>query len=184
MHLIQLNNRDHRAVAIVEGDRLHVLETYFSVYELALNAIRRERPLSELAQDAASGATLDYGAAHGGDSEWRLLCPFDHPSDLSRVMVTGTGLTHKVSAATRAAMHHGAHAPETDSMRMYRLGKEGGRCAAGTVGVQPEWLYKGNGSVLRAHLEELIVPPYAEDEGERRKWPVHILLPMTVGHTA
>ena len=31
---------------------------------------------------------------------------------------------------------------------------------------QPEWFYKGSGTVLRAHGEPLIVPPHAEDGGE------------------
>ena len=166
MHLVQVSQLGRRAVAIVDGDTLRVLTSYASVYDLALTAIRRERPLTELALQAASGATLDYRAIHAGNSEWRLLCPFDHPTDPAHVMVSGTGLTHKVSAENRAAMHRGANVPVTDSMRMYRLGKEGGRPAAGAIGVQPEWFYKGNGSALRAHLEELVIPPYADDGGE------------------
>src|SRR6202012_1291111 len=54
----------------------------------------------------------------------------------------------------------------TDSMRMYRLGKEGGKPAPRRLGVQPEWVYKGKGSILRAHLEPLEVPAYAMDGGE------------------
>jgi hypothetical protein len=94
MHLVQLNNQGRRAVAIVEDDQLCLLNSYASVYELASSAMDRRQPLTELAQQAASGTVLDYRAVHGGDSEWRLLCPFDHPTDLSRVMVSGTGLTH------------------------------------------------------------------------------------------
>jgi hypothetical protein len=81
-------------------------------------------------------------------------------------MVSGTGLSHKVSAENRAAMHSDANAAITDSMRMYQLGKERGQPAPGCVGVQPEWFYKGDGSILRAQGESLDVPGYALDGGE------------------
>ncbi len=166
MHLVQVRNNGRRAVAAVENASLHLLEPYVSVYELALNAIRQKRTLSELARQTASGKTLDYETVYRGDSEWRLLPPLDHPDDPARVMVSGTGLTHKASAENRAAMHRQANIAVTDSMRMYQLGKEGGRPAAGSAGVQPEWFYKGNGSIVKAHLEELVAPSYADDGGE------------------
>ena len=49
---------------------------------------------------------------------------------------------------------------------MFRLGLEGGRPAPNRCGAAPEWFYKGNGAVLRAHGESLVVPGYAEDGGE------------------
>jgi hypothetical protein len=79
--------------------------------------------------------------------------------------VTGTGLTHKASADNRQSMH-GAAATLTDSMKMYRIGIEGGRPAAGCVGASPEWFYKGVGTILKAHAEPLRVPAHAEDGGD------------------
>jgi hypothetical protein len=166
MHLVQLIRDCKRAVACVEGESLRVLDPWFSTYDLALHAIRRQQPLAELVNRAGSATMLDYAAVHAGCSEWRLLPPLDHPADPAHVMVSGTGLTHRVSAENRAAMHCAAGQPLTDSMRMYQLGKEGGRPTPQTIGVQPEWFYKGDGSILRAHLDELLVPPYAEDGGE------------------
>jgi hypothetical protein len=49
---------------------------------------------------------------------------------------------------------------------MYQWGVEGGRPAPGAIGAAPEWFYKGPGSILRAHLDPLWVPAYAEDGGE------------------
>src|SRR5262249_27628304 len=43
---------------------------------------------------------------------------------------------------------------------------EGGRPAPGTIGVAPEWFYKGCGTILRAHGEPLLVPAFGEDGGE------------------
>jgi hypothetical protein len=122
--------------------------------------------LTELAQQAVCDRTLEYDAVYLGDSDWRLLPPLDHPTDPSHVIVSGTGLTHKASAENRAAMHRQANVGVTDSMRMYQMGKDGGRPAAENIGVQPEWFYKGDGSILKAHMEELTMPPYADDCGE------------------
>jgi hypothetical protein len=165
-HLVQLGRGSERAAAIADGNVLHLLAKWTTVYDLALEAIRRGLPVSEFARNSVSGRTLDYDPVYSGESEWRLLCPIDHPGDPARLMVSGTGLTHKVSAENRAAMHRDAAPAITDSMRMFQLGKEGGQPAAGCVGVQPEWFYKGNGSVLRAHGEALPVPCYALDGGE------------------
>jgi hypothetical protein len=92
----------------------------------------------------------------------------DHPVEAARCLVSGTGLTHIASAKNRDAMHAAPVETEapTDSMRMYRLGVQGGRPVAGEIGAAPEWFYKGNGLTLRAHGEPLDIPPHAEDGGE------------------
>jgi hypothetical protein len=137
-----------------------------SVYELADYAWRKAVRLVTAAEDALSQETLKYDEIYEGHSDWRLLPSFDHPHDPAHCTVSGTGLTHKKSAENRAAMHKGASAEVTDSMRMYRMGVEGGTPEPGQVGVQPEWFYKGNGSILQAHNEALEIPAYAEDGGE------------------
>jgi len=49
---------------------------------------------------------------------------------------------------------------------MFRWGVEGGKPADGEIGVPPEWFYKGDGTILRAHGEPLDVPSFADDGGE------------------
>jgi len=49
---------------------------------------------------------------------------------------------------------------------MFRWGVESGRPPSGQIGIAPEWFYKGNGFMLRAHDEPLVLPPYGEDGGE------------------
>ena len=99
----------------------------------------------------------------------RVLTPLMH-DDPSRCLVSGTGLTHLGSAATRDAMHQKVHAQDdsalSDSMRMFKWGLEGGRPAAGTAGVQPEWFYKGDGSIVVAPGAALPSPSFALDAGE------------------
>jgi hypothetical protein len=166
MHLVQIARGDQRAVAVVEGKSLHLLRDCTRIYDLALSAIHRGKSLTDTVRGVACSDRLDYESVYEGKTAWRLLVPIDHPDDPARVTVSGTGLTHKVSAESRAAMHGELAAQSTDSMRMYQMGKDGGRPAPGSIGVQPEWFYKGNGTILRTCMEELVVPPYAEDGGE------------------
>jgi hypothetical protein len=63
-------------------------------------------------------------------------------------------------------MHEAVESDLTDSMKMFRLGLSGGKPAPGDEGVAPEWFYKGNGTILRAHGEPLEVPAFADDGGE------------------
>jgi hypothetical protein len=133
---------------------------------LAQTAIAGATKLSALVAKQASRDTMDYDSVYQGKSEWRLLVPVDHPDEPARCLVSGTGLTHLGSAKDRNAMHGVNESELTDSMRMFRWGVEGGRPAPGHVGVAPEWFYKGTGTILRAHGEPLVVPPYAEDGGE------------------
>jgi hypothetical protein len=166
MHLIQLEHRDGgRRVAIIEEPVLVLVKSYSTLYDVAVAATSVGRTLAEILQGSRSGETLEYDPIYNGESEWRILVPFDHP-ETARCMVSGTGLTHKASAENRAAMHQSAETTITDSMRIYQWGIEGGRPAPGEIGAQPEWFYKGTGAILRAHNETLCVPAYAEDGGE------------------
>ncbi|MBA3709194.1 MAG: GguC protein [Planctomycetes bacterium] len=169
MRLVQLCHPDHgRAVAVVDGAALHPLRTHRTVRDLARAAMRSGRGLADVARADVEATALDYDAIHGGRSPWRLLPPIDHPDESARCLVTGTGLTHVASARQRQAMHAaaGASTAPTDSMRMFEWGVAGGRPDSGSVGVQPEWFYKGTGDILRAHGEPLDVPAFSGDGGE------------------
>jgi hypothetical protein len=168
MRIVQVQRDGERRVAIVDATYLRLLSGAgsASVYALANEALTRGEPLTAIAEKACGGERLDYDSVYEGSSEWRLLPSFDHPEDVSRCMVSGTGLTHKASAEHRSAMHSQSPAEVTDSLRMYRLGLEGGTPAPGKIGVPPEWFYKGNGAILRAHAEDLAVPSFAGDGGE------------------
>ena len=166
IHVVQIVRGAARRVALVDGARLRLLDTFGTVYAMALTAIARQEPLVAIAEADAGTEFLDYDAIYEGRSDWRLLPPFDYPTEPARCLVSGTGLTHKASAENRAAMHKAAADEVTDSLRMYRLGLEGGNPPAGQFGCQPEWFYKGDGSILRANGEELLVPAFADDGGE------------------
>jgi hypothetical protein len=168
MNLVQMTNGDlQRRVAAVEGDRLRLVSNFDSIYRLALLALDRQSTLTETIGEHLSDFTLDYDEVYSGESDWSLLPCFDHPDERARCLVSGTGLTHLASAKNRDSMHAEAQAkPLTDSMRMYQSGVEGGRPAEGSIGVAPEWFYKGTGAALRAHSEPLDVPWFAGDGGE------------------
>jgi len=164
--LVQLQHQGTRAVALVREPELILLKDISSVYDLAITAINTGTSLIELIASLLSEKKLKYDDVHGGWSNWKLLPSFDHPRTPLFCMVSGTGLTHKNSALNRQMMHTSAENKPTDSMVMYQWGVEGGTPAEGEIGVQPEWFYKGNGSVLKAHGEALEVPNFANDGGE------------------
>jgi hypothetical protein len=165
MRLVQLHRGIQRRLAVVEEPALRPLAGYSTLLELATAALEAQASLVELAERSLGEERLDYDAVYTGASDWRLLPPVDHPEASARLLVSGTGLTHQASAENRQAMH-AAGAALTDSMRMYQWGEQGGRPAPGQVGVAPEWFYKGSGAILRAHLNALVVPAFAEDGGE------------------
>jgi hypothetical protein len=172
VQLVRVDRPDTRRVALVEEPHLRLIDGFDSVYALAHAAIAQQTPLSTLVQRHATGDELAYGPIYDGVStHWRLLPPIDHPIEPARCLVSGTGLTHVGSARDRHAMHETAAAakaaePLTDSMRMFQAGLDGGRPAAGQIGVAPEWFYKGTGVTLRAHGDPLTMPAFAEDGGE------------------
>ena len=168
MRLVQfLDENSQRSVAIVESDgqSLRLLANTPSVRQLALDAHEQGIPLADLAAERAGDRTVDYDAVIAAN---RLLLPLDHP-DPAHVILSGTGLDHLGSAQARDAMHAklGSDAEElTDSMRMFKLGMDGGKPAPGTVGVQPEWFYKGDGAWLVPPGQALELPDFALDGGE------------------
>ncbi|SMG41603.1 AraD1 family protein [Paracoccus sp. J56] len=152
-----------RAVALRDGDAAHLVPGMDSTRALVLDAIAAGRSLAGEVQARCQGAPVDLGAAL---AEGRMLLPLDHP-DPAHLHLTGTGLTHLSSAATRNTMHAKLDGDElTDSMKMFRMGLEGGKPGTGQVGAQPEWFYKGNGHAAVAPGAALDSPGFALDAGE------------------
>jgi len=168
MNLMQYRDEDgQRAVGLVEGNTLRAIVNAKSVYDITLAALTAGRTLAETI------ATTTLGKERSRDAilaEGRALAPIDHP-DPAHLYVTGTGLTHLGSASTRDAMHKAnqqaaADTPLTDSMKMFRMGLEGGKPKPGEIGVQPEWFYKGNGYAVAAPGQPIPSPAFAKDAGE------------------
>ena len=170
MRLIQLkDDAGSIRVGVVEADgsQVRLLDGIAGMYALAGAAIGNGRSLADQAQASPGDTRLDYAALL---QEGRVLAPLHHP-DPAHCLVTGTGLTHLGSAATRDAMHQDLQQQAkagtlTDSMRMFQLGVDGGRPQPGHAGAQPEWFYKGDGSVLAAPGAALESPDFALDGGE------------------
>ena len=146
-----------------EGTEAYIVKGASSVYELATDSASAGRSLKESIAQLGFGGAVDLAQAY---SEGRLLSPLTHP-DPAHLHLTGTGLTHLGSASTRNAMHQADKPVEdlTDSMKMFRMGVEGGKPENGP-GAQPEWFYKGNGTCVAAPGAPLTSPSFAEDGGE------------------
>ncbi len=157
MHLSQLKSG---GVICRLGAEARLLPGLKSVYELAGLAVAAGARLADLLPEG--GEPMDLAALAAAD---RLDVPLRHPEP-ARMHLCGTGLTHLGSAATRDSMHAKPEAQLTDSMKMFRMGLEGGKPEAGSPGVQPEWFYKGPGSEAVAPGDPLISPGFALDGGE------------------
>jgi len=167
MNLIQFFDLDgNRAVGLVDNGRTRRVNDATSVYELAIAALARHIGLGALIAEKGLGESVDKLAIL---NEGRMLSPVDHP-DPAHLYVTGTGLTHLGSAATRDAMHKSNGSKPagelTDSMKMFQMGLEGGKPASGQHGVQPEWFYKGNGYSVVRPGHAIPSPGFALDAGE------------------
>jgi hypothetical protein len=166
MRLVQIQNGANRRVALVEELHLKLLANANSVHDLAAAADSKRMSLSQLIRESVTDEAVNYDVVYSGESAWKLLPPIDHPREPARCLISGTGLTHLGSAKNRQAMHSANEAELNDSMKIFKWGVEGGKPAPGKIGISPEWFYKGNATMLRAHNESLDVPSYAEDGGE------------------
>ncbi|HUQ36571.1 MAG TPA: AraD1 family protein [Aestuariivirga sp.] len=166
MNIVQiLDSKGKRRVGLVSAEKIILLKKVSRTTELATLALKDGVKLSKAASSLATAATENYAAAL---KENRLLPPVDH-EDPAHCMIAGTGLTHLGSASARDSMHaklEGKSDDLTDSLKMFKMGLEGGRPAKGQAGVQPEWFYKGDGSWLAAPGAALPKPSFALDGGE------------------
>ncbi|SEP79156.1 hypothetical protein SAMN05216548_101502 [Faunimonas pinastri] len=166
MRLIQFRQADgqRRVGALTEGSAApRIVRNADSVRDLALEAHRSGRSLAATVEAHGFGEAVDYDALI---SEKRLLVPLDHPEP-SHTVLALTGLTHLGSATQRDAMHTNLQSENlTDSMKMFKMGIEGGKPGEGAIGVQPEWAYKGDGSWVVPPEGDIELPGYADDGGE------------------
>jgi hypothetical protein len=156
----RLANGLRGVAAIRDGAAAVIVPGVLSTHELAQRACRASSTLAALVDASPPGATLDLAAVE-------LLAPIDH-ADPAHLLLSGTGLTHLGSAEERDRMHRAvSDAPrQSDSMKMFLLGIEGGKPAAGARGAQPEWFFKGDGSCLVPPGAPLPSPDFALDAGE------------------
>ena len=165
MRLSQIvDENGRRALAVAARGETRLVKGARTTLDLARRAIASGGTLRKLIAERGLGKSIDLKRAL---DEGRILSPIDH-KDPAHVFVTGTGLTHLGSAEGRDKMHKDLADPTklTDSMRMFKLGLEGGKPGKGQTGAQPEWFYKGDGSSLVPPEGELRSPAFALDGGE------------------
>jgi hypothetical protein len=162
--LIQVRREDGtRCVAARDGEGIaRRVAGVDCTYALATMSIAAGSTLAATVEPRlAERIDLELARAEG-----RLLAPIDH-ADAAHLYLSGTGLTHLGSAASRDKMHKTAASGDvTDSMRMFRMGVEGGKPHGQAIGVQPEWFYKGDGSSIVATGTPICAPAFALDGSE------------------
>jgi hypothetical protein len=163
MRLLQhRSDAGERGVIAADDGQAWLLSGVASVYDLASRAIAAGDGLAATIEACPRGGAVDLQAELAAG---RLLSPINH-ADPAHLVMTGTGLTHLGSAEGRDKMHRAATEAQTDSMRMFLEGVEGGKPAPGEAGQQPEWFYKGDGTSLVAPGAPLNMPHFAQDGGE------------------
>ncbi len=177
MRLIQFQKSDnYRGVGLIEDDLVYNITSFNqkwdSVYNIFLSARRERKTIYELITSSdfrSKSDVLNYGKLLNqfpGDPNGWIIPPVDHP-DPVHCIIAGTGLTHLGSMAQRNNMHKtDDEHQKTDSQKMFEMGLKDGKPKPGSIGVQPEWFYKGNGSILRGHNDFLDIPEFTEDGGE------------------
>jgi hypothetical protein len=165
LRLLQLlNSAGDRCVAASDdaGDAC-LVGGVATTYALAQMALDTGASLEAVVAARRSNERIDLAQA---EREGRLLPPIDHP-DSAHMYLTGTGLTHLGSAEGRDQMHKAAAGGAvTDSMRMFRMGVDGGKPPDGQIGAQPEWFYKGDGSSVVGTGAALPAPDFALEGSE------------------
>jgi len=165
---IQARNNVESVIAgkVVDSDTIQPINVEGGIYAAAQQSINAGVSLAQWVEDNLQPVTVSYQDII---DEGRLLPPMTHP-DPSKCLVSGTGLTHLGSADTRANMHaqmsESTEAEMTDTMKIFKLGVDGGKPEQGQIGSLPEWFYKGDGHSLVAPGADLPSHGFSLDAGE------------------
>ena len=95
-----LDDAETIRVVARNGGKTRIINGARSVYSLAMEAARTGTGLVALIERKGFGETVDLDAVY---KKGRLVSPINHP-DPAHLHLTGTGLTHLGSAATRDSM--------------------------------------------------------------------------------
>jgi len=164
--LIQfINDKSLPHVGVVNDDEIRILNKVNTTYELFIEAQHSLLKIEDIITGLLSDKYDDYNTIA---KEQRLLLPLAHP-DPYHTWISGTGLTHLGSAASRNAMHKKINAEtqdQTDSIKMFQMGLENGKMENDIPAAQPEWFYKGNGLSAVNPGQGITSPSFALDGGE------------------
>jgi hypothetical protein len=173
MRIIQFEhpNLGH-CLGVVQGQKVDNITERHAAFTSVLGAFHAARArgqrlgamLQSVLQETENSPLLDYDELLASG---RVVAPISE-DDGTRLMVSGTGLTHTGSVQQRDAMHKKANSagPKSDSRAMFEMGLEGGRPPPGQRGAAPEWFYKGDSRILRGPGQPLDIPSFAPDGGE------------------
>jgi hypothetical protein len=151
-------------LAVSDEGPARIVRGATTTYDLALEALADNSSLEAAVQRRGLGERFDLDAALAAG---RVSPPVLH-ADPARTIVSGTGLTHLGSAQSRDDMHRklSEEASLTDSMKMFKIGLDGGKPSPGCVGAAPEWFYKGDGSIVTPPEHPFMTPAFGEDASD------------------
>lgn len=167
MRLLQfLDKKGLATVGMVEDDKIFIIDKAGTAFELFTSIINNDKKIEEVVFERVTQQYEDYERLI---VENRILLPISHP-DPYHTWITGTGLTHLGSAASRDEMHKKINQESegnlSDSMKMFNMGLANGKMQGKNHASQPEWFFKGNGLMAVPPGGTLAAPSFALDGGE------------------
>ncbi|MEM6891783.1 MAG: AraD1 family protein [Pseudomonadota bacterium] len=180
MRLSQLLDEDgQKMVCATDGEGVtRKLANVAGIRELAMEAIETQTGLPAAAEGHMTDEIVDLSAAL---KDGRVLTPIDHP-DPAHVLVSGSGLSH--SAWVDLEPDRGTDEDAwPDHYKTLMLGQRGGKPAQGEWGAQPEWFFKGNGSILVPPGGAVEHPFFGVGPGEEAEIAgIYLIGPDKTGH--
>lgn len=164
MKVIQfIDKKDVVSIGIVKSyEIIEVVDTNEDMYALCMYAINNNKKLEDVIKSYGVKEEISYEYL----CENKKLLPALILKDKKKMLLTGTGLTHLGSGDARDKMHTKNDDKITDSKKMFNMGLEAGKPTDGSIGVQPEWFYKGDGSMLKNPYSDIVSPSFALDGGD------------------
>lgn len=165
MRIIQCKFNDQIRIVVMSEDNPHIiflnksLKSTFDLFNLCIN---EKLILKDIINANLSSYKLTLNEFL---TKATVTIPvFNH--DLSRVIFSGVGLTHKNSVLMRRLMHLKGNNNEvtSDIEKIYLAGIEHGKPNKNEIGARPEWFYKGDGHCVKAKDEEIAF--YEDGAGE------------------
>ena len=127
--LVQLTHpKEGRRAALVDGNRVHLLASYRSIYSFAMAAIENGWKLRDALSQDLSGIELDYSEVYELATPWRFLPCFDHLEEPARCLVSTTGRPWQYLGSGNSLRAHGDPIPEAgcgDLAAVYVIDRQG-----------------------------------------------------------
>jgi len=167
MHILQFQgSKKSKQVGLVANHKIFPINTNKLFCALVIDSIELGIPFEKYLKQYDLFDPIDFSSFFKAN---RLL-PLLNGFPLEKILISGTGLTHKNSAILRTSMY--ANDEATDAQKIYQSGLLVGKPTIPALGAIPEWFFKGFGSQLKTTEDHLGINAYNFFVGEEAELAV------------